>query len=324
MNRFSIRLLAGCLAAASLQLAVAAAAAPLAPNTSSDELLRAAFEILHKADTDRLGELWESGSDVLKSSMSKTTFIQATRKARLTMGPVAFREWSSVTRLKYQAGNDSGVPAGLYANVELLTRLDSGKNASERISFALEKNVWHFTGYAIARAPSSQSSQSPSTAPDATAAPAVPVTPATPAISATPAAQPSPPAIQRTPPVAQPSSPPASNAETAEVEAAVRAWGAAWSARDVDRYLSAYASDFAPASGLSRKNWEEERRARIGGKSSISVTLEKLVVNIDGQSASASFRQTYRADKLNQTDRKTLELRRVGGQWLIRKETVGA
>ncbi|WP_260396842.1 DUF4440 domain-containing protein [Variovorax sp. KBW07] len=108
------------------------------------------------------------------------------------------------------------------------------------------------------------------------------------------------------------------------MEAAVRAWGAAWSARDVDRYLSAYASDFAPASGLSRKNWEEERRARIGGKSSISVTLEKLVVNIDGQSASASFRQTYRADKLNQTDRKTLELRRVGGQWLIRKETVGA
>lgn len=309
MNRFSIRLLAGCLAAASLQLAVAAsAAAPLAPNTSSDELLRAAFAILQKADSDRLDELWESGSDVLKNSMSKSAFIQATRKARLAMGPVAAREWSSVARLKYQEGNESGVPAGLYANVELLTRLGSGKNASERISFALEKNVWHFTGYAIARA-------QPSAAPDASAAPVAPVAPA---------AQHSPPAIQPSSPATQPSSPSASSAETAEVEAAVRAWGAAWSAKDVDRYLSAYAPDFVPAAGLSRKNWEEERRARITGKSSISVALDNLVVKIDGQTASARFKQTYRADKLNHTDRKALELHRVGGQWLIRKESVGA
>lgn len=291
MNRFFTRLFAGCLLAAAWQIA---AAAPQAPGTSSDELLRAAFEILHKADTDQLGELWESGSGVLKSRMSKTSFIQATRKARLSMGPVATRDWVSVTRLKYQTGDESGFPAGLYANVEWATRLGSGRNASERISFALVNNNWQFTGYAIARE---------------AASPAAPDTSATPA---TPAVQPSP---------SLP--PPASNAGAAEVEAAVRAWATAWSAQDVDRYLATYAPEFAPAGSQSRKSWEEERRARIAGKSSISVTLDNLAVSIDGQSASARFRQTYRSDKLSNVSRKTLELQRSGNQWLIRKESTG-
>lgn len=88
-------------------------------------------------------------------------------------------------------------------------------------------------------------------------------------------------------------------------------------------YLGAYAGDFKPANGQSRKAWEEERRARIVGKSSISVNIQNLAVIIQGDTAIARFRQSYRADALNVDSRKTLELVRQGGGWKIAKETAG-
>jgi tetratricopeptide (TPR) repeat protein len=115
----------------------------------------------------------------------------------------------------------------------------------------------------------------------------------------------------------------ASPAAAAEVESAVRGWASAWAGQDMDRYLAAYGPDFNPGGGQSRKSWEEERRARIVGKSSISVNIENLVINVNGQAATAKFRQMYRADNLNISSRKTLELQRSGNQWQIRKESVG-
>lgn len=144
-------------------------------------------------------------------------------------------------------------------------------------------------------------------APAASAAPTSPAAPAAPA-TATPAAA---------------AETPASTASIAEVEAAVRAWAAAWSARDADRYLAAYAPDFTPPRNQDRKRWETDRRARIANKSSISVGIEDLVISVNGQAASARFKQVYRADKVKETGRKTLELQRVGSQWLIKKESAG-
>lgn len=112
-------------------------------------------------------------------------------------------------------------------------------------------------------------------------------------------------------------------AAIAEVEAAVRAWAAAWSARDVTRYLASYSPEFTPSRGQDRKAWEADRRARIADKAAIRVDIDSLVISVTGEAASASFQQTYSADKLREKSRKTLELRRVGNQWLIRKEIAG-
>jgi ketosteroid isomerase-like protein len=149
---------------------------------------------------------------------------------------------------------------------------------------------------------------------------ATPATPAAtpPAPAASAAAAPSPAPAPAAAPAAAPST------GIAEVETAVRAWAAAWSARDVDRYLAAYAPEFAPAKKQDKKHWEAERRTRIANKSKISVTVDDLVISVSGQTASARFKQVYSADKLKSTDRKTLELQRVGNQWLIRKESTGA
>lgn len=167
----------------------------------------------------------------------------------------------------------------------------------------------------------------PAPAPVAKAAPAPAPAPAAPPPPVKVAAAPAPVASapEAAPTPAPAPAPAAANntAANAEVESAVRAWASAWASQDMDRYLAAYGSEFTPSGGQSRKNWEEDRRARIVGKSSISVNIENLAIKVDGQNATAKFRQIYRADNLNVSSRKTLEMQRSGNQWHIRKESVG-
>jgi tetratricopeptide (TPR) repeat protein len=111
---------------------------------------------------------------------------------------------------------------------------------------------------------------------------------------------------------------------TADIMKAVNGWAQAWSRRDVNAYLSYYARNFKTPAGESRGDWENIRRARIGGAKSIAVELESPKVTMKGsQEASVTFRQTYRSDKLKTRSRKTLELVQTDGKWLIREEKAG-
>jgi tetratricopeptide (TPR) repeat protein len=125
-------------------------------------------------------------------------------------------------------------------------------------------------------------------------------------------------------PVATAPAAPAVAANDSEaIKTAVNAWAGAWSAKDMRGYLGAYGTDFAPAGGASRKQWEEDRRARIVGKSSISVKLSDLKVSVNGNRATARFRQDYKADALAVNSAKTLELVKAGDRWVIVKESTG-
>jgi ketosteroid isomerase-like protein len=104
------------------------------------------------------------------------------------------------------------------------------------------------------------------------------------------------------------------------VEAAITRWAQAWSMRDVNAYLAAYASDFT-ADGMSRSNWEAQRRARITAPQRIDVQISDLKIEQEGDTASATFRQAYRSDRLNSTVTKTLKLALQNGQWRIVGET---
>lgn len=89
-------------------------------------------------------------------------------------------------------------------------------------------------------------------------------------------------------------------------------------------YLAAYAPGFTPQGGQSRAAWEADRRARIVPRTSINVDVSDLTVSIDGDRATARFRQAYTSDTINVTSRKTLELVRSGNRWLITRETTGS
>lgn len=108
------------------------------------------------------------------------------------------------------------------------------------------------------------------------------------------------------------------------VRAAVQAWARAWSQKNMAAYLKAYDASFAAPGGLTRKAWETERKDRITSKGTIQVTLTKVSIQVQGNTATARFVQTYRADPLNVSSRKTLKLIQRGNQWLIKHEQVGA
>jgi ketosteroid isomerase-like protein len=127
-------------------------------------------------------------------------------------------------------------------------------------------------------------------------------------------------------PAPAPAAAPAAAAGNAprDVESAVQAWANAWSSKDMTSYLAAYGKDFDPPGQQSRQAWEEERRARIVGKSRISVKVSDLSVSVNGNRAVAKFKQAYTADALNVSSRKTLELVKAGDRWVIVRESTGA
>jgi hypothetical protein len=87
--------------------------------------------------------------------------------------------------------------------------------------------------------------------------------------------------------------------------------------------LAAYGPDFTPAGKHSRSTWEQDRRDRITGKAHINVKITDLSSKVNGDDAVVKFRQTYKADALSVSSRKTLVLHKTGGQWLISKESTG-
>jgi tetratricopeptide (TPR) repeat protein len=111
------------------------------------------------------------------------------------------------------------------------------------------------------------------------------------------------------------------NKSEGDVEKAVLVWAKAWSSQDVATYLGAYGKEFNPPGSQSLAAWAQQRTDRITKKSGITVSVEGLSIKVIGNLATANFRQGYRSGALKETSQKSLELSRVGEQWLIVKET---
>jgi len=101
----------------------------------------------------------------------------------------------------------------------------------------------------------------------------------------------------------------------------VDGWIKAWSEKDLDNYLSAYAPEFEPPGGLTRSDWEKQRRKRLGKYHKIEIKLSELTAISKGATATVEFVQCFKADELSETGlHKRLELRLQGDRWMIVKE----
>lgn len=105
------------------------------------------------------------------------------------------------------------------------------------------------------------------------------------------------------------------------VEQLVREWARAWDSGDLNRYLSFYASDFVPAGGLSRVQWQQQRRERLSSGPRY-VILRDLHVDVAGSTAVASFTQHYMDKHLIGTAEKRLLIVQEKSGWKIRAERV--
>lgn len=101
---------------------------------------------------------------------------------------------------------------------------------------------------------------------------------------------------------------------------AVNEWAAAWQARDVDKYLAAYAPSFKPEKG-SHAAWEKQRKERVGKAKSIELKLADVQVKSTGANkATATFTQSYKSDTYSDKSKKELNLELIKGKWLITRE----
>lgn len=191
---------------------------------------------------------------------------------------------------------------------------------------------------AAATAPVPTPVPAPAPEPAPTPAPAAPITttpaPAEPAATAAPPAAPAPePKPAATPAKAAANSGPEHNARKAQaaeqerqamkaVEKAVAAWASAWEQQNMNAYYAAYSNRFDPQ-GMSLSAWKAERKNRIVGKPAISVKISDLKITVNGDRASASFRQQYSSGGYRASTNKTLRMQNEGGKWRITREETG-
>ena len=114
----------------------------------------------------------------------------------------------------------------------------------------------------------------------------------------------------------------ASSAEADLVKSAVQSWARSWSQKDMKKYFAAYASNFVPPDNMSRAKWESERELRITSKKKIQVAVSNFKIEVQGNKAKVNFSQVYESDNFKGNSRKSLELTKQSGIWLITRETV--
>lgn len=107
-----------------------------------------------------------------------------------------------------------------------------------------------------------------------------------------------------------------------EVSTSITNWANAWSDKHVEDYLSHYSADFKPENGLSLSAWKDLRTQRINTPARIKVTLSAVKISVNGDSATASFIQSYESTQLKDRVRKVLTLVKQNGQWLIISEKI--
>lgn len=154
--------------------------------------------------------------------------------------------------------------------------------------------------------------------PETTPAPEIVETIAAPPVTAAPMVE-MPAAAMTVAEASQPQSVTAAS-PSADVWRTVQDWAAAWSARDVPKYLAFYAPGFKP-DGMSREDWEKQRAERISKAKVTKVELSDLkVIALDDSHATASFTQSYRSDRYRDITRKSMQLEKIGDAWLIVSE----
>jgi ketosteroid isomerase-like protein len=103
----------------------------------------------------------------------------------------------------------------------------------------------------------------------------------------------------------------------------IETWRDRWQNGDADSYLGCYSSSFVPEGGMSRHGWRADRVKKLALPAMLKISLSDIRITMRGaDQATATFRQDYASDRLENSAIKTLSLRREGNGWKITKEVV--
>ena len=132
------------------------------------------------------------------------------------------------------------------------------------------------------------------------------------------------PVTEPAPPKPAPPAAPAAKPQTQQeiLQERVAAWAAAWSAKSFSRYAGFYAPSFEPADGSSRVSWAKQREQRLATPKQVQVEVRNLKLKEAGNDMLlAEFEQHYSSASYSDVTLKELKWVKVGGQWLIERET---
>ncbi len=113
------------------------------------DMTQAALQVMQLVDQDRIGEIWDGASPVMKQAVSKEDFVRQIGSDRSAVGAVSGRANPLVSRTQGEEGGQ--VPAGLYINVSSATTFANQPNPiRELVSFRLDEDrVWRVSGYTL-------------------------------------------------------------------------------------------------------------------------------------------------------------------------------
>lgn len=116
---------------------------------------------------------------------------------------------------------------------------------------------------------------------------------------------------------------PSSDAKKGEREVAqlIEKWETSWEKGRMDRYGSCYAPNFH-AQGKNLKAWVAYKQDLSKRYKNIRVRTENLRVTVQGDRATATFKQLYSASNIKSSGLKRLDLVKINGEWKIARETI--
>ena len=114
----------------------------------------------------------------------------------------------------------------------------------------------------------------------------------------------------------------ASATAQAALDTQIKAWLAAWSGKDLKRYLDFYSPQFQ-ATGMSRELWATSRERRFAAvKGPIQITVSGVKTTLtSATTAETRFTQNYQSSGLRDVTEKTLQWVQEDGQWRILRES---
>jgi hypothetical protein len=105
------------------------------------------------------------------------------------------------------------------------------------------------------------------------------------------------------------------------LQASIDNWAEHWSTQDVPAYLNSYSEAFDVPGNLTRSQWEDQRKTRLGRPAYISISVDYDSFEMTGaDEARVTFEQTYNSDRYNDVTQKFLLLNKQDDQWLISAE----
>jgi tetratricopeptide (TPR) repeat protein len=99
----------------------------------------------------------------------------------------------------------------------------------------------------------------------------------------------------------------------------VNAWADAWADKRLDAYFAHYVDGFS-GEMANPKAWQLSRKNKILHSKQIKITLSEIKINNLESSVEVVFKQNYESGSYQDVGRKTLEMIKVKGRWLIMKE----